>query len=305
MTAIRQGWALFKGMGARIDAADLSLVAAGGAFFTMLSMFPGLAAVIALLGVVSDPAIVDDQLSMLSDFVPPQAFAILETQIVRLVAANSSVLGWATVLSTLTALWSARRGTDALIKALNRVFHAPPRGGIMANAVALGMTLVLMLVMVVALVAMVVLPVVVAILPLGALAEVAIGLVRWVVALVVVVTGIWVLYRFSPNMALRQTRWVTPGTVLAIVVWTVASFLFSSYLTNFGSYNEVYGSIGAVVALLMFLYITIFAVLLGATLNAELWQMGPASDITQQDEEEKAEEQRLHDRIVDPEGAQG
>lgn len=288
MKTLRATWKIIGGMFQRMDAADLSLVAAGGAFFSMLSLFPGLAAIIALLGFFSDPHLIDDQLDLISEFIPVQAFTIVEVQIRRLVAANNSVLGWATVISLMTALWSARRGTDALIKAMNRVFHAPPRNGIMANLVALAMTCVLICVVIVAIIALVVLPLILAFFPLGGLAGAVVALGRWIVALAVVITGIWVVYRFSPNIPLPRTRWITPGTVLAIIVWAGASIGFTYFLANFGSYNEVYGSIGAVVALLMFLYITIFTVLLGATLNAELWGAGPAEDIPQQDAEEKA-----------------
>lgn len=275
---ISRTWGVLKGMKARMDAADLSLVAAGGAFFAMLSLFPGLAAVIALLGFVADPYVLDDQLETLRDFVPPQAFTIIDVQIRRLLAANSSVLGWATALSTAAALWSARRGTDALIKAINRVFGAPARGGLRANMAAFLITLSLVLVVTVAMVAMVLLPVVLAFVPLGPLTEIAIDAARWLLSLGIVITGIWVIYRFAPHLPRaekRKVRWFSPGTALAIAVWAAASYGFSYYLNNFGSYNEIYGSIGAVIALLMFLYITIFTVLLGATLNAELWQ-GPS-----------------------------
>ena len=265
-----QTWKILRGMMARIHAADLSLVAAGGAFFAMLSLFPGLAAIIAVLGFFADPSILDDQLDLLAEFLPEQAFVVLETQIRRLVAANDSVLGWATVISTLTALWSARRGTDALITAINRIFAAPLRGGIMANLMAVAITLTLIVVVVLAMIAMVVLPIVLALLPLGPAAGIALETGRWAVALTVVLTGIWVIYRFAPNAQLPRIRWITPGAVLAVVIWAALSAAFSIYLANFGSYNEVYGSIGAVVALLLWFYISAYIVLFGALLNAEL-----------------------------------
>jgi membrane protein len=285
MRRLKNGWRITKGMAVRMDAADLSLVAAGGAFFAMLSLFPGLAAIIALLGFIADPTIIDQQLDMLRDFVPAQAFTVLEVQIRRLVAANTSVLGWATFLSTLAALWSARRGTDALIKAINRVFHAPARGGLGANVAALMITMALIVVVLFSMIIMVFVPVVMAFVPLGSLAATAVEIVRWILAVAVVVTGIWVIYRFAPNLPKKRKReipWFTPGSALAIVIWAGASYGFSYYLANFGRYNEIYGSIGAVIALMMFLYITIFTVLLGATLNAELWGAAPAKTIDEQ-----------------------
>jgi membrane protein len=260
------------GMKRRIDRANLSLVAAGGAFFAMLSLFPGLAAVIALLGFLARPETVQEGLILLQDFMPPDAFALIETQVTRLVRTNSSTLGWATAISTLAALWSARRGTDAVIKAVNTVYDAPIRGGVRAAGVAVMITLALILVVTVAILTMLVLPVVVAFLPLGPYTGFALEVARWLIALAVVLSGIWVLYRFAPNCAGAKVRWLNPGAVLTVLVWAAGSWAFTYYLANFGNYNQIYGSIGAVIALLMFLYITIFVVLLGATLNAELFR---------------------------------
>ena len=254
----------------RTDRANLSLVAAGGAFFAMLSLFPGLAAVIALMGFLAAPEVVDEQLVLLEDFMPDDAFALIQGQVQRLVRTSSSTLGWATAISTLAALWSARRGTDAVIRAVNAVYDAPMRGGVRAMAVALLITLALTLVVVVAILTMLVLPVVLAFLPLGPYTGLALQVARWALAVAVVVSGIWVLYRFAPNTPGARVRWLNPGAVLAVLVWGGGSWAFSYYLANFGNYNQVYGSIGAVIALLMFLYITIFVVLLGASLNAEI-----------------------------------
>ena len=258
------------GMKRRIERGNLSVVAAGGAFFAMLSLFPGLAAVIALLGFLASPGLDDENLGLLSDFMPPDAFTLIEMQIQRLVWTNSSTLGWATAISTLAALWSARRGTDAVIRAVNSVYDAPMRGGIGAAFVAVMITFALILVVIVAILTMLVLPVVFAFLPLGPYAAPALDVARWLIALAVVLSGIWVLYRFAPNSKAAKVKWLNPGAVLALIVWAAGSYGFSFYLANFGNYNEVYGSIGAVIGLLMFLYITIFVVLLGATLNAEL-----------------------------------
>lgn len=267
---IRTAYQFTMGLKRRTDRANLSLVAAGGAFFAMLSLFPGLAAVIALMGFLAAPEVVDDQLGLLEDFIPDDAYALLKGQVQRLVRTSSSTLGWATAISTLAALWSARRGTDAVIRAVNAVYDAPMRGGVRAMAVALLITFALTLVVVVAILTMLVLPVVLAFLPLGPYAGLALQVARWALALAVVLSGIWVLYRFAPNTTGARVRWLNPGALLAVLVWGGGSWAFSYYLANFGNYNQVYGSIGAVIALLMFLYITIFVVLLGASLNAEI-----------------------------------
>lgn len=261
----------------RVMSANISLVSAGGAFFAMLSLFPALAAVIALLGFLVDPAVVDEQLDMLAEFIPPEAYDIIAVQVRRLVESRSDTLGWTTVLSVGAALWSARVGTDAVIQAMNAVHDTRLRGGVMAAVAALGITFALILVAILAAVVMVILPLVLALLPLGPWAATAIEVLRWVVALVVVISGIWVIYRFAPTGPAARVHWISPGAVLTVLVWAVGSEMFSYYLANFGSYNEIYGSIGAVIALMMFLYITIFVVLLGAALNAELHEVKTAA----------------------------
>ncbi|MEM8956179.1 MAG: YihY/virulence factor BrkB family protein [Pseudomonadota bacterium] len=275
-------WTILRGIMARSDAANLSLVAAGGAFFAMLSLFPALAALIALVGLFTDPTLIQTQLDVLKDFVPQEAFAILKEQVTRLVSANPETLGWTTVLTTLAALWSARRGTDALIRAMNAIYGVPQRGGILANLMALGLTLALILVVAVSALALVAIPVVVRVLTLDVFAEVIpqevvefatggllTGL-RWLLAVGVVFGGIWLLYRFAPNGPGARVRLFSPGALLAIGVWAPASWGFSHYLSYADAYSGVYGSIGAIIALLMFLYLSILSVLLGATLNAEL-----------------------------------
>ena len=263
-------WRLMHGVFRRVMNANISLVSAGGAFFAMLSLFPALAAGIALLGFLVDPVVVDEQLDMLAEFIPPDAYQLIAAQVRRLVDGRSDTLGWTTLLSIGAALWSARVGTDAVIQAMNAVHDTRLRGGVMSAVAALGITLALILVAILAAVVMVILPLVLAFLPLGPWTAIIIEALRWVVALVVVISGIWVIYRFAPTGPAARVHWISPGAVLTVLVWAAGSELFSYYLANFGAYNEIYGSIGAVIALMMFLYITIFVVLLGAALNAEL-----------------------------------
>lgn len=279
---VMAGWRFVQGMQQRIDTANLTLVAAGGAFFAMLSIFPGLAAVITLLGFLTDPSIVQQQLPMLQEFLPQEAYVILETQITRMVTTSDSTLGWATAVTTLAALWSARKGTDALIKGINAVYGGRSRTGLWAAFLSFAMTIALSLVVIIALLAMVIVPLITTLLSnpfiavvmppeINALASsLVLQLLRWLIAAAVVIGGIWILYRFAPTPKRTILGPFSPGVLLAVGVWGGTSLAFSYYLSRFGNYSEVYGSIAAVVALLMFLYLTIYAVLLGAALNAEL-----------------------------------
>lgn len=260
--------AIFNAM----DARNLSLISAGVAFYAMLAIFPGLAAVIALWGVFSDPGLIDDQVSLLQRFIPADGFRLFEAQVDRLINANDTTLGYTTLISLGAALWSTRAGVAALIRGLNAVYSAPHRTGVRRAFAALLLTLCLVAMSLVALTCIVVAPIALAVLPLGEFTERTFEALRWVLVVTVVIMGLGLIYRFGPNhqTAHLKVGWLSPGAFMAVLIWGTASWAFSFYLANFGKYNEVYGSIGAVVALLMWFYISAWVVLLGATVNCEL-----------------------------------
>ena len=255
-----------------MDARNLSLISAGVAFYAMLAIFPALAAVIALWGVFSDPALIDDQVTLLRRFIPGDAFTLFEAQVDALINANDSTLGYTTLISLGAALWSTRAGVSALIRGLNAVYSAPHRTGFKRAFAALLLTVCLIAMSLIALSGIVVFPIALALLPLGEFAEDTFETLRWILVTSAVVLGLGLIYRFGPNhqTAYLKTGWISPGALVALGIWGAASWAFSLYLANFGKYNEVYGSIGAVVALLMWFYISAWVVLLGATLNCEL-----------------------------------
>lgn len=263
-------WRLVAKSLAMADQANLGLIAAGVAFFAMFAIFPALAAIIAVFGLVADPSIVETQLELMRDVIPTEAFYLFDAQISRLLGARADTLGWATALSTGVALWSARAGVAALMRGLNAIKGEPNRGGIGHYAVALLLTICLVGIAVIALLIVVIAPIVLAFLPLGGVAALALEVIRWSVALFILLAALGLIYRFGPNTRDVRTGWVSPGAIVVVVVWIGASVGFSAYLRNFGSYNEVYGSIGAVIALLMWLYISAYLVLLGAVLNVAL-----------------------------------
>ena len=255
------------------DDRHLDLIAAGVAFYAMLAVFPAVAAVIALWGFVSDPRVVEEQLGLLQGVIPPEAFALLAGQVRALIATNDSALGLTTALSTGAAIWSARAGVGALLRGLNAIYGIERRGGFLHAVTALGFTGALVAVALLTLASLVGVPVVLAYLPLGAWTELALTLLRWGVALSVMLLGLGVVYRYGPNRPHRPP-WISVGAVVALGLWAVASLGLTLYLRNFGSYNEVYGSIGAVIALLMWFFISAYAVLLGAAVNAQVERRG-------------------------------
>ena len=248
---------------------NISLIAAGIAFYALLAVFPGVAALIAFWGFMSDPAVIESQLGLVQEFLPDEAFVLLTGQVDRLVSAHDNTLGLATLVSTAVTLWSARLGMGALILGLNSVHGVPNRGGVGHTLMAIVLTLALIGVAIVAMTTVVVLPVVLAFFPLGGWAFWTLRIANWGVVLAVVAGAVALVYRFGPNMRPR-VRWLSPGLWLAVGLWAVASVGFAEFLSRFGDYGAIYGSLGAVIALLMWFYISSYAVLLGAVLNAEL-----------------------------------
>lgn len=261
---------LGRSVGQEMDERNLSLIAAGVAFYAMLALFPALAALIAIWGFFSDPLVIFEQLVLLEKFVPKDAYALIEAQVVSLTSANDSTLGWASIVSTFVALWTARSGVAALIRGLNTVHRLPTRAGLRSMLTAIVLTLTLILIAIVAMSTIIIFPVVLAFLPIGSASAQSLEILRWIIVISVVLFGFGVLYRYGPNTGGDRPNWITPGAIAAIIIWGVVSAGFSIYISNFGNYNEVYGSIGAVIALLMWFYISAWVVLLGGSLNAAL-----------------------------------
>lgn len=251
---------------------NLGLIAAGVAFYALLAIFPGIAALISLWGYVADPAVVEAQMQLLEGFVPAEAYVLLDEQVTWLIDTHDSTLGWTSIFSILAALWLARAGVAALIQGLGTMYRQPHRNGFWHFIAALSLTLALIVLALLALASIVLAPVAIAFLPDGSVTAAISSALRWVVGLVAMVTGLGLLYRYGPNRQGGRVPWVSPGAVLAVLIWAAASYGFSFYLANFGNYNEVYGSIGAVVALLMWFYVSAYVVLLGAALNFEIEQ---------------------------------
>lgn len=263
------------GVGKQVGTNNLSLIAAGVAFYSMLSVFPALAALIAVLSLVADPAVVIVQMQEFRPLMPEEVYDILNRQVVALVSASSGTLGWAGAISLGVALWSARAGVGAMMHGLNVVYDRQGRSSFRHYLRALLLTGCLLGVGIVSVLTIVVTPIILSFFPLGVLASFALELLRWAIAIAVIFGGIGLLYRFGPNRKGIQIGWLTPGAVVAGTSWAAMSIAFSYYVKHFGNYNEVYGSIGAVIAMLVWLWLSSFLVLIGAALNAEIEKRQP------------------------------
>ena len=254
----------------RLEAAELDLIAAGVAFYAFLAMFPAAAAIIAIWGMISDADLIRQEIVLSKGFLPEQAYELIVDQINSLLTMNSGGIGLTTALSTAFALWSARAGVAALIRGLNAIHHLPNRAGHWHQARALVMTIGMVALVIAVLIMAVVLPLAMAMLPLD---HYAARLLTWsnlALGTAAAILSIGAAYRLGPNFSGRnRPPLLSWGLLVALVLWVGATRLFMLYLENFNSFNRIYGSIGAVVVLLMWLYVSAYAVLLGAAVDAE------------------------------------
>ncbi|NJM84075.1 MAG: YihY/virulence factor BrkB family protein [Tabrizicola sp.] len=254
----------------RMGQGHFGLIAAGVAFYGMFAVFPGLTATISIWSLMADPAVITDYLAVAERFLPTDAAALVHDQVIGLLNTPKGALGWATFVSLSIALYSARAGVAALIQGLDVVHRATPRNFLWGWAVDFLMTGALITAFIVALTTIVVVPILLTYFTLGPFEALISRLLPWGSMFLLVLTCLGILYRFGPNMPDGRVPWVTPGTLAASIAWAGVSIAFSTYLSNFDSYNRIYGSIGAVIALLMWLYLSVLAVLLGGAINAEL-----------------------------------
>ena len=271
---LRSGRAAY-GVYAEAGERHIALIAAGVAFFGMFGIFPGIAAIISVFGLMADPSVVSQELALMEDVIPPETYAIFQGQVDQLLSAPSDALSWATAVSILLALWSSRAAVAAMIGGINAIEGVPTRSGIRQALVAFGLTVALVALAITALLTVVILPIVLAFLPLPQFTAWMLEIARWLMALFVLFGGLSILYRFGPNMAPHRRPWFTVGAAGVVVAWIAASVGLSYYLTNFASYNEVYGSIGAVIGMLLWLYVSAYLILLGAVVNARLYPVQP------------------------------
>ena len=236
----------------------------------MLAIFPAIAGLIALYGLYADPQTISQHLAAAAGVLPEGGLQIIREQVERLTSQPSQRLGLATLIGLGVALWSANGGMKAMFDALNVVYHEKEkRGFVRLNAISLTFTLGAMLFVMLALTALTVLPAVLNSLGLSRAIELLVKVGRWPVLFLGVSFAIALIYRFGPSRDKPQWRWITPGSILAAAVWLAASLLFSWYTENFGKYNETYGSLGAAIGFMTWLWISTMVILVGAKLNAE------------------------------------
>lgn len=259
----------------------VSLVAAGCAFYATLALFPAMSMLISIYGLWFDPVTVEPQLEALQGLLPPSAYELITQRVHQLVSKPRDSLGFSLLISVALTLWSSATGVKSVLGALNLAYEEKETRSFLAyQATAFTMTLCAIMGAVVGLATLVGLPALLAFLGLTAYQATLIRLVSFAILIVSVVFGLSLLYRYGPARNPAKKRWVTPGSLVATALWVVASALFSLYVTRFASYDATYGSLGTVVGMMMWFFVSAYVVLLGAELNAEL-ELQTARDSTE------------------------
>ena len=276
-----KGWKrVFRRTWRELISDRVSLVAAGCAFYGTLALFPAISMLISLYGLVFDPATVEPQLATLQDLLPPSAFQLISERVHMLVSKPPGTLTTSLLISTGVALWSSATGTKSIISALNLAYEERERRSFLQfNLIAFAMTLMALTGAVLGLGFIVALPPALALLGYEGNTVALVRASSLLLLVGFVMGSLSLLYRFGPCREAAQWRWITPGSLLATLLWVLASALFSFYVGHLASYDATYGPLGAVAGVMMWFFVTVYVVLLGAELNAEL-ELQTARDST-------------------------
>jgi len=241
------------------------------AVYMLLALFPAITALVSLYGLLADPATINNHLLLLQGVMPAGAITIVKEQITRLAQTSNGALGLGFFLGLALALWSANAGMKAIIDALNVVYdEREKRGFVKLTLIALAFTLGGLVFIILALGAIVVFPLILAWFGLESRALEIIAILRWPSLFVIILLALAMLYRYGPSRTPPRWQWLSVGSVLAAFAWLAVSALFSWYLANFGHYDATYGSLGAAIGLMMWLWLSVIVILIGAELNAEI-----------------------------------
>ena len=249
----------------------LLATAAGVVFFGLLAVFPAITALVSCYGLFANPSTIGANLQTLALMLPNGSFQIVQDQIGRVLEKGDTALGATFLFGLALAIWSANAGVKAVIDALNVVYEErEKRSFVRLNLLSLAFTsggIATLLLMVGAVVAF---PLALDHVGLAPESQLIVSLARWPLLLVILLTALAVLYRFGPSRPAARWEWLSIGTLAAALLWIGGSALLSWYLSNFGNYSATYGSLGAAIGLMMWMWMSAIIVLCGAELNSEI-----------------------------------
>ncbi len=249
----------------------VTLIAAGVTYFLLLSLFPALGALVALYGFVADPTTIMGHIGFLASVFPPGSFDLILNQLTALTQQKTSTLSFAFVTGLVIALWSANSGMKALFDAMNVAYQEDEKRSLVRlNLLSLAFTFGALIIAIVLIAAIGVLSAALSYLWLDRWQELLARFARWPFILIFVGCGVAVIYRYGPSREQAKLKWLSWGVVFSTLLWLAASILFSFYLENFANYNATYGTLGALIGLMVWVWISVIILIVGAELNAEL-----------------------------------
>ncbi len=261
--------AFVKNLWAAINKDRIFAVSAGVAFYGLLSIVPALAAMISLYGLFTDRATIVSQIGRMSQFLPPEIASIIGDQAQRISSQPTQTLGFAFLISLLLSVWSSNAAMKAVFDALNVAFEKEEKRGVISlNLQSLGLTLAILVIGLFAIAAGVILPVILERMALTPVIESLLQIAVWPIMLILVSLTVAVLFRFGASRPWAPWRWLTPGVSFTTITWGLLSFGFSTYATNFGNFNETYGSLGAAAVLMTWLWFSTLLLLIGAEIDS-------------------------------------
>ena len=268
-------WKGWRDIGLRIYTSffedRVMLIAAGATFYILLALFPAFAVFVSFYGFVADPHTISDHIAFIGQFLPQAGTELLQSQLERLVSQDVKSLSLAFVIGLLVALWSANNGIKTLFEAMNIAYgEQEKRNFFVLNLIAFCFTLGAVVIGILLIVSVGVVPAVMAMLGLSSVTDLFIASMRWPVMLALVIGSISLIYRYGPSRNPARWSWILFGAVLTSVVWIGASIGFSWYLQNLANYNATYGSLGAVIGFMIWVWISSIIFILGAEINAEM-----------------------------------
>ncbi len=268
---VAQWWCVLQGVSATAERANLALISAGVAFFGLMAVIPGIAAVVAFVGIFGDPAWLGDQITAFGGVAPDAVVTIIHDQVMRLLNQSSDGLALGALFNLVLALWSAVQGTRWVLMALTAVNRRAEKRRALQRYVAAGMfTLYGIGLSVLAVVLMGVAPVLLTFINVESGMEVLLLGLRWPVLGGAAIAVALILYRWGPRRRPPPWKWLWPGAIATPILWLLASSALTFALREFPGFGAAYGSLASVVALLLWLYVTALVFLLGGALNAEL-----------------------------------
>ena len=264
-------WPLTKHVVSEVIDNDLMTQAAAMTFYTLLSIFPGLAMLVSMFGLFADPATIAHQVDGIAMLLPGGAQDLLTGELKSLTSGSNSGLGWALVLGLLTSLWTTNQAMKSMFNALNKVHEVKEkRSFLKLTGLTLLCTFGTVAFMAVAMGGIIIVPAVLAFVGLGPIVDLLLFWARWPLMLLAIAALLAMMFRFGPCRTKVVWRWISWGSGFAAVGWMLVSVLFSWYVSNFGSYNKTYGSLGALIGFMTWIWISNTVVLVGAQLDAEL-----------------------------------